>query len=294
LREALNANTLFATIAMYIKESRSLLLVVEGPDDHDALKDHCSPDLHLMAGTGGRAQVLRAAELAHSRGLKGVRFLVDRDYDGFTEAPDALSIDNVFASQHHDLFMDLIAAEPNALLRVISSHTRTARRRALPPGKRPLPDNAALESEARSLAAQLAAVRIVNARKNLELDFRRFSFGELKVQDFHVEPIAAIVCVRSSVDPETHAGVIKESQLVAVEIQGLFSAIGDHDLFRALARVLKRYGVSVSADTLLSSFIVALTCAAIAALSWFADIQAWCSQNGRSGMTCSTPSGQTD
>lgn len=286
LREALNANTLYATVAMYIKESRSLLLVVEGPDDHDALREHCSGDLNLMAGTGGRAQVLRTAELANSRGLKGVRFLVDRDYDSFIGVSDIDGLENVFVSENHDFFMDLIAADPTALHRVIYSHTRAARRRPVLPGKKLLPSAEIIEENARSLAAQLAAVRIVNARNNMELVFTRFSFGGLKVHEFNVESIAKIVCTRSAAAHETHDVVAQEAQAVEEEIRGLFSAVGDHDLFQAISRVLKRYDVNVSAETLLSSFLVALSCFAVAALSWFSDVQAWCAQNLRQGMTC--------
>lgn len=274
---------------MYIKESRSLLLVVEGPDDQDALKDHCSADLHLMAGTGGRAQVLRAAELADSRGLKGVRFLVDHDYDSFSGDSDMGDLANVFISEHHDLFMDLIAAEPDALQRVIYSHTRAARRRPIRPGKKTIPGEEIIEENARSLAAQLAAVRIVNARNNLELDFTRFSFGGLNVAEFDVESIAKIVCVRSAAACD-HDFVVKEAQSAQEEIRGLSSVVGDHDLFHAISRVLKRYDVNVSAETLLSSFLVAFSCVAVAALSWFTDVQAWCAQNSRAGMTCAAAS----
>lgn len=270
---------------MYIKESRSLLLVVEGPDDHDALKDHCSADLHLMAGTGGRAQVLRTAELANSRDLKGVRFLVDHDYDRFSGNSDIGDLANVFVSEHHDLFMDLIMAEPDALQRVIYSHTRAARRRPIRPGKKPIPGEETIKENAWSVAAQLAAVRIVNARNNLGLDFKRFSFGGLKVREFDVESIARIVCIRSAAACD-HDFVVKEAQSAEEEIRGLSSAVGDHDLFDAISRVLKRYDVNVSAETLLSSFLIAFSCVAVATLSWFTDVQAWCAQNSRAGMTC--------
>jgi hypothetical protein len=286
LREALNANTLFATIAMYIKESRSLLLVVEGPDDYDALKDHRSTDLNLLAGTGGRSQVLRAAELASSRNLKGVRFLVDRDYDAFVEAGDGSYPENVYVSSNHDLFTDLIAATPDALHRVIYSHTRSARRRPALTTKKALPSEAEIAREAQSLALQLAAVRIVNARNDLGLDFTRFAFGGLKVREFDVKPIAQIVCVRSSAPGDTHDAVANEAIGVRDEIRDGFSAVGDHDLFQAISRVLKRYDVHVSSGTLFSSFLVSFSCAAIAALSWFSDMQAWCAQNSRAGMTC--------
>ena len=154
------------------------------------------------------------------------------------------------------------------------------------PGKELLPGAEIIEENARFLAAQLAAVRIVNARNNMELDFTRFSFGGLKVHEFEVESIAKIVCTRSAAAYGTHDVVVKEAQAVEQEIRGLFSAVGDHDLFQAISRVLRRYAVNVSPETLLSSFFVALSCVAVATLSWFSEVQAWCAQNLRQGMTC--------
>lgn len=285
MREHLNENTLFATIAMYIKESSSLLLVVEGDDDHLALKEHCSDDLHLMAAVGGREQVLRTATLASDRELKGVRFLVDRDYDTFTGST-VTKLDNVWVSTRHDIFMDLVTNDPAILRRVIEVHTAPARRRQDVPRPR-VPEPGAIEAEAMALAALLAAVRIVNAQRRLDLDFKRFSFFNLKVSEFDVGVIAEMLIIRSGYDTDGHADVIAQSVTVHAEIakhQDL--PVGDHDLFAALARVLKRFDVSISDHVLQRSFIVGISCTALMAADWFAKVQAWCAMNSRTGFSC--------
>lgn len=287
MKEYLNENTLFATIAMYIKESNSLLLVVEGDDDHLALKEHCSTDLNLMAGLGGREQVLRAATLANDRNIKGVRFLVDRDYDSFTGST-ATELDNVWVSTRHDIFMDLVTNDPAILRRVIEVHTAPARRRPDDP-RLAVPEPCVIEAEALSLAALLAAVRIVNAQRGLNLDFKRFSFFNLKVGQFDVEIIADMLIVRSGYDAGGFADVISQSSTVHAEIvQNPELPVGDHDLFAALARVLKKFDVSISDQVLQRSFIVGISCAALVAADWFARVQAWCAMNSRAGFSCET------
>nr|WDS96157.1 hypothetical protein mcr_00197 [Micrococcus sp.] len=284
MREFLNENTLFATVAMYIKESNSLLLVVEGDDDHLALGEHCSPDLRLMAGTGGREQVLRTAAIARKRKLKGVRFLVDRDYDSFTE-PTTTELDNVWVSTRHDIFMDLIENDPTILHRVIEVHTARARRRQAEP-RSPLPEPKVIEGEALSLAALLAAVRIVNAQSNLNLDFTRFSFFNLKRSEYDVGLIADAIMIRSGYTGES-ADVVRAAIRVHAEIANRNSLpVGDHDLFAALSRVLKQFDVSVSDDILQKAFIVGISCRALTAAVWFTQVQEWCAINNRTGFDC--------
>lgn len=285
MREYLNENTLFATVAMYVQETSALVLVVEGDDDHLVLKHHCSSDLRLIAGVGGREQVLRAATLASRRNLNGVRFLVDRDYDDYTFSDNEYE-QNVCVSRGHDLFMDLLSGNPALLRRVIDVHSASVRRRPKE-SHLPVPDPTSIEQEALELASRLAAVRIVNVRRNLSLDFKRFSFGALNVRDFDTRVIAAMIMERSGYGPEQTAEVVQDSAQVFEEIQGRHDAtVGDHDLFSALARVLRRYEVLVRDDVLHRSFIIGVDCAALIAADWFREIQRWCARNNRKGFTC--------
>lgn len=286
MREFLNENTLFATVAMCAQETPSLLLIVEGDDDHLVLKTHTSTGLQIIPGTGGRDQVLRTAMLAHQRGLQRVRFLIDRDYDDYVESTK-IALGNVLESARHDLFMDLVSADPMILQRVVDVHTASASRRGTEKSPRPVPPPADIVENAFRLASQLAAVRIVSARNGLGFDFRRFSFGALRVSEFNVSAIVNIVMVRCGYDEHGAIDVLAEALEAHSELaQYDEPPVGDHDLFSAMARVLKRFDVLVSSQTLQRAFIMGVTCTAVSNLPWFIELQDWCALYGLQGLTC--------
>ncbi|NVC25055.1 hypothetical protein E7Z53_16650 [Kocuria salina] len=284
MKEFLNENTLYNTLAMYLAEGNSLLLVVEGPDDHLMLKEHCSSDLVLIAGIGGKGQVLRAAELCIKRDLRGVRFLVDRDYDDFTGLK-RINLNNVFMSEGHDCFIDVLTSDPALLNRVIDVESSSARRR---PGiTSALPNPSEIQAEAVALASHLVAVRVMDARRGLGLDFKKFSFGGLKVSEFDIKVIAEKVLVRSSYGGADSVEIIDEVVRTHLEMRELpHLPVGDHDLFSALSRILKQFNVSVSSNALHRGVILAVSCSALKGTIWFKQIQEWCARNDRVGFTC--------
>lgn len=284
MREYLNENTLFNTVAMFLEESQGLLLVVEGPDDHLLLRGSCTPQLQLLTATGGRHQVLSTAQLALDRGIRRARFLVDQDYDRYNGSAET-HLDNVLVSDHHDCFIDLMCADRSLLHRVIEVHCDPVRRR--PDETVDTPDPAHIEGEAFRLASKLAAIRIVDARRRLLLDFKRFKFGGLPVDDFEVSRIAEIVLTRSQYVHDDRADVIADAVSTHAEIAGMqHSPVGDHDLFAALARVMQQYDVHERDASLQRSFILAVGCNSLMQTSWCKEIQQWCKSYGESGFTC--------
>lgn len=284
MQEHLNANTLFATVAMYLGENKDLVLVVEGDDDHLTLKDHCGPDLRLIPGTGGKTQVLRTAELAIERGLDRARFLVDKDYDSFAEEPEG-KLENVFYSKHHDCFMDLVVYDNSLVAKLIDVHTASARRR--PGASHPIPNVENFYQEATDLASHLAAVRIVDRRMRLELDFKKFSFGGLKVRDFGARAVAEIMLSRSHNIKNELSEILDAVEATRQEIAQLeHPPFGDHDFFSALARVLRRHKIAVSDQELHRGFVLVVRCASIAETPWFREIQDWCASSDKSGFDC--------
>lgn len=284
MKEYLNENTLFNTVAMFLDENETLLLVLEGPDDHLLLKEFCTPQLQLMAATGGRPQVLSAAKLASERGVARARFLVDQDYDRFSGST-AAQLNNVFASDHHDCFLDLMHTNPSLLRRVIDVYCDSTRRRD--DLNITIPEPEAIEKEAFGLASMLAASRIVDARRELYLDFKRFHFGGLPAKDFDVAKIAEIVLTRSQYENGDRSEVIADAVSTHSEVvQMPHSPVGDHDLFSALARVMTQYEVHVSDKILQRSYILKVTCLALSGTGWYQRIQQWCESHGRTGFTC--------
>src|SRR5699024_2336456 len=236
MQEYLNGDTLYATVAMTLSEISGLALVVEGAHDHLTLDDHCSSELQLIEGVGGKMNVLRAAVLANERSLRRARFLVDRDFDSFGSG-GAVYGENVHVSDTHDLFTDAILNDTNLLPRIIKVHTSSLDRRPTSTTKDPeLVET--LSQKAQSLASDLAAVRVVDKRRGLSLDFKRFSFGSLDENEFNEIDIGRIVLERSQYSGGVVDGILQDIQETRREISMLpRPCYGDHDYLNALARV---------------------------------------------------------
>ena len=187
MKEFLNEDTLFNTIAMCLADCDSLILVVEGPDDLLLVRPHCTHEVMVIPSTGGRQQALQSARLAARRGLRGVRFLIDRDYEDFRDPSEQIP-GNVVISTSHDCFIDLLASNPGLLQRIIEVETDSARRR---PNVTGIPGSQELRDAAILLASYLAAVRIVDAKRNLGLNFQKFSFFNTSYRLFTNEGVVA-------------------------------------------------------------------------------------------------------
>ena len=285
MKEYLNENTLTNTVAMFLAESDELVLVVEGPHDHLLLKEFCTEELQLMHATGGRPQVLFAAKIAYERGLSRARFLVDQDYDLYSGSTEA-QLNNVLVSDHHDCFLDLIHADPSLLQRVIDVHCDSTRRRENLEASIPAPE--AIQNEAFALASTVAATRVVDAKRSLYLDFKRFKFGSLSVADFDVVKIAEMILTRSQYEGVDRQEIVLDVASVYADIgQMKHKPVGDHDLFAAVARVMKRYGVHVSDENLRRGYILKVTGLALSATGWYQKIQTWCESFGKTGFNFS-------
>ncbi len=279
MRGAITPTTIFGTVAMARQGSSSLILVVEGDDDHFMIKEHINDGDVILIGGSGRPKVLEAAVKAEQRGVRGVRFLVDADYDRFTQ-PASRYPSNVVASQHHDAMIDVVLTNPAVLDRVIASYGRSVERRG------GTLDVASIRDAAISLAAALAPLRIVNERMGYNLNLRDFPFGRLA----SIVPTAADL---STLVIERSDTTLTAAQLEA-EIEGHRShagtdvavLAGDHDLFRALARVLVDHGVNVRADFLWSGFMSAVDCGVLAVVPWYQELLDWGVANSRATFNC--------
>lgn len=282
MRSALNVNTVFATVAMARQGSSSLILVVEGDDDHFIVKDHVNGhDVLLIAGEG-RPLVLGAAVEADRHALRGIRFMIDVDYDPFVN-PTVMYPPNVITSIHHDVVMDIVHVSTSLMDRVIDSHSRAARRRAENPATF---DTPLAREDALLLAAFVAPLRIVNDRKVLELNLKDFPFGELPAKSPTNADVAELAIRRSKTEMSTYELEAEISAETSHLLSGTAFLVGDHDFFRALARVLKFRGVNAGADSMWTAFLAGLTCSNLSATSWYQELDAWGAANSRSTFAC--------
>lgn len=280
MRESLNSNTLFNTIAMVRQDANAVVLVVEGDDDLYVLKQHRSDQMYVLLGVGGRSGVLAAAELADQRSLNGVRFLIDADYDRFFMTSISYP-NNIVLSHHHDLFMDMIAVDFAIIDRVIDTHSRS-----LPRRNGSTINAAEVRDQAFSLAAKIAPARIVNERKDLGFNLKEFPFGKLPLEPTFSD-IATLIVKRTNTQltiGEVALEIEGEAENLTVEDRYL---VGDHDFFAALARILNMLGVKgTSPDHLANSFISALTCQILGEADWYATISTWSESYGCTGFAC--------
>ncbi|MEU5761064.1 hypothetical protein [Nocardia sp. NPDC047648] len=178
--------------------------------------------------------------------------------------------------------MDLILARTHVVDWVIETHYRSVPRR-----KGDSISSSLLRQKAIELAARIAPLRIVNERKSLELNLKNFPFGKFNSLEPTVESVAEIAIARSNTTLTVADLVLEiegESTHESVENDFL---VGDHDFFRALARVLAKYGVrGVSDTTLFNSFISALTCHVIMDTNWYAAVVRWCETHYCTAFAC--------
>lgn len=280
MRESLNSNTLFNTIAMVRQDANAIVLVVEGDDDQFVLKRHSSDQMYVLLGVGGRPGVLAAAEIAERRRLNGVRFLVDADYSSLFESK-AVFPKNVILSHHHDLFMDMVHLGSAIVDRVVDTHARSLTRR-----NQAAPDAAVVRAQATALAAKVALARIANERKGLGLNLQRFPFGKLPLEPTSAD-IARLIWGRSKTSLSIEDLVSEiEAESANIKVEDRY-VVGDHDFFSALARVLEKCGVSgPSSEQLTSSFISALTCEILMSADWYSAISSWSESYGSIAFSC--------
>ncbi|MFF2086998.1 hypothetical protein ACFVVM_24760 [Nocardia sp. NPDC058176] len=289
MRESLNRNTLFNTIAMALQESNSYALVVEGDDDVLLLKRHKSDAVYIFQPKGGRPGVLELAALVEDRRLKRVIFLVDADYDHLLN-PVGVYPDNVVLSGSHDIFMDIAYSDSNSLEWVIEVLARHSQRKT---GANL--SAASLRADAMLLAARVSLFRIINERHGLQLTFRDFPYGKLQTLSPPLESIATILISRS----ETQMTVEDLVLLVDDEVQQMSArheiSIGDHDFFGSLARVMELSGIKgVSSRAILGGFMSAVSCASISGTGWFSTINGMSRRGGVSIFRCPCDLGTAD
>jgi len=281
MKNVLTSNTLFATVMMTRQASTALIIVPEGKDDHFLLDGHVNrQDVLLIRATGGKEHVLGAAEIAEKRFILGVRFVVDADYDRYWR-PTYRYPSNVISSVGHDAFSDILNGSPHLVAHVIRAQASIGRE--MPPSF----DPSAIWSDAKTLAGNLAAIRIANDVHSYELSLAEFPLGALSSKNAPLSEMASLAVKRSQSQlvsmTALSAAAEKVKQLIA---QHLDLAVGDHDLVAALSRVLRDQGINVGRSELWKSLLIAIACSHLLATSWFQSLEQWGVANHRQCFDC--------
>lgn len=276
IRDYLNADILLNTARMCLIDKSKLVLVVEGQDDKLVLEEHASENLLVVPATAGRQQVVEAAKKSNGELQSDrIRFVIDRDYADHKTTKEELT-SNVFVSELHDLFMDLIAADTHLIEKVVTVHSASASRR--PKQSNPIPQASHFISQALDLARCLSTFRVVDARHSLNIDFKRFSFFKLNKSNCTPSDVASIVMEKCQYPGNDGKELILESEKIFETISSgdcPYADIGDHDFFSALSRVMALHGIKIKHSDLQKSFIAAITCTAFRNIPLYKDVTAW-------------------
>lgn len=281
--EYLNSDTLFNTIAMLRPERESVILVTEGCDDSYAINRHVDDSVTVLSGLGGKNDLVEASLRIDHESIRLTYFLVDSDYDRFTNTKPNYGR-QVISSDGHDFVMDLVLVDRSVIFRVIESHAR-GRMSVIAS----LKDTSELVTNSIELASFVGLLRLISADHGLQLNLRDFPFGRLKSLPASASEIVELALDRSrpiewAADRLTELleNATREYRSNTLEL------VGDHDFFSAVARVMKDadYG-KVSASVLASSFLAATHCSSLARTHWFRELARRSeSDSGSSCFTC--------
>lgn len=285
MRDYLNADTLLNTAKMCLNNQCKIVLVVEGPYDRLVLKDHTSENMLILCATAGRQQVVEAARKSIGQPQSArIRFVIDRDYADYKISNEQLT-SNIFVSEYHDLFMDLMDADKHVIEKVVEVRSAGASRRQIP--SKPILQTSKIVSKAINYAHCLSAFKAVDARHSLNFDFKRFRFSELNENNCTPRTVVSIMmhkCQDIQEDPED---LIQESE----ELYDKYNSqnhpfIGDHDFFSALSRVMSLYGIKIKDRHLQEDFIIGITCRTIRNIRLYNDVTTWADTCEVVGFTC--------
>lgn len=283
MHEYIDSNGVYGTVRMAI-DAGCLVLVVEGNGDRDLLKRHCSSDISIYSAAGKPA-ALEAARQLDGHDFNRARFLVDRDYDDYKRDTQAYP-SNVIASKCHDILVDILSSSPGVLLKAVDSiYIAHGRSSSVDTGQGP---KESIE-QALSMARDIAAIRIANARHLLGLDFKRINFKDLNPGSCSIEKIfGMLTCAQGSRPLPTD--VLNEAMAFRNQMESVgYQLIGDHDLLESLSRVLELRKSDNRDKVILISILSAIQCEVLPRVEWYQDLQHWAAKFSKTAFLCPCP-----
>ncbi|WP_253661589.1 DUF4435 domain-containing protein [Williamsia maris] len=260
-------------------ERRGSFIVVEGSDDQYVFRQHADETVTILAGLGGKSDLLVASSKVDEHAISSVYFFVDRDYDNYlsTTIPYGRT---VVASDGHDLVMDLVLSDQTIVRKVIESHARGQ----VAEGGAGIVASVIIE-KALALAFSVGVLRLISVENNWGLNLRNYPFGKLSSDTPDDSELVQLALNWSA--PSGLEGTIRSEHGRFVETykDQKLSLVGDHDFFAAAAQVMRGFGCkSVSGENLTASFLAAFSCNTFTRSEWFDTLASLSSTD--SGATC--------
>lgn len=257
------------------------VLMVEGDDDILIFEHLTTPKVKIIASSGGKSRVLDVAKIAETEGLDRARFLIDSDYDSYKQEMVTYP-SNVTSSEHHDCFIDLIAQDFSPLQTTI--HSKLVRANKQSHGSSTTNDDfptIQVLANAIRIASALAAVRIVSTHFSLKLNLQRYNIFNL-----HPDTITAHHAYEQLRRDYTFPAEIENQHLQMIQDtlesfkSSTFPRVGDHDLLRAVSRILKLDKIQTKEEELRYVTLCQISSTALRNTRWCQDLTNWCHELG--------------
>ncbi len=253
------------------------VIMVEGNDDVLIFEHIIAPKVKIIASSGGKSRVLDVAKIAERQRLDRAHFLIDSDYDLYRqEIVDYPS--NVTSSEHHDCFVDLIAKDFSPLDSIIHSKLVRAKLQHNE-GSTTNDDFSTTQvlTRAIQIASAIAAVRIVSTHFSLKLNIQRYNIFELRPEEITAHHAYDHLCQDRVFSPEIasqHHQMIED--MLDSFRSSTFPRVGDHDLLRAVSRILKLKSIQTKEEELRYATLMQISPETLRNTRWCQDLIHWC------------------
>ncbi|BCB87434.1 toprim domain-containing protein [Phytohabitans suffuscus] len=271
--DQLTGDDLYAEILLLLDQGKAVV-VVEGPDDLDALDSHIDDGACYAIPGYGKTSVIDAIRLADADDARQVIAILDRDWTGILDDP--IDSENVVYTDWYDLDATILRVGDNYLRVAASFCDPVSMKRHI---ARSVLDNA-LDFAVRPAVA-VGAIRLVAREQSMNLRARDFPMGEIVDLDGGQPDLrkTAVIAVASASNarPKEHLDVVADVLATTYSrIEMNYRYCSGHDLLSALSVVMrKRWRSSASAGTVAKAVRAAFSCVELMQTTFFAEVKAW-------------------
>ena len=284
MREMLTGDDLFAEVLL-LRDQDKIVVLVEGPDDVDALESHVSEESSFLIPGYGKSSVEHVVALADDQGLDFVLAVLDRDWIGVVDEPH--SSPNIVYTDLYDLDATIVFSR-DICRRVVANFCDSEKmKRHLSRSGVSSPIDLVLIP-----AVAVGVLRLLTRERNLPIKVRDFPIGEIMNMDGGEPSVVKMVVIGHSKcgdrNREMDQGAV--AQLVAakmVEIGPDVRYCSGHDLAAALAAVMrKKWGCTVGGDAIIKTIRAAFACENLVATLLYSRVEAWAVSRNVRVWTC--------
>lgn len=256
------------------------VVMMEGPDDKLIFDQIVIPQVHLISSSGGKSRLLAIAKIALEANFNLARFVIDSDYDMFDTNANPYP-NNVVYSTHHDCFIDLIADDLSPLTAAIYSklaqNIRVSERYSSF-DRHTLSKK--LLKDAIEIASAKGVVKLMATQLSIRLNFESYNVRKEDLSQISPHKIYRMIsssCKFSEAEIDQH---IKAIDIISPKFASSFPRIGDHDLLRAVCRLLSDIKIQIGEAELRNLTLHHVNPRTLQDTQWCRQLLRWCSELG--------------